>query len=343
MRQTEFERRHAALWARFEAWLASGTLRRGKNKKATATRDDSVEPLDTAEVPAAYRALCNHLALARERRYGPNLVERLNRLVLSGHHTLYGAASPSSEGFLHFVTAGFPALVRREWRVVSLAVLLFFGPLIGLLVAVQFYPDFASVVIPSETLREMQAMYSPSSHHLGQHEASSRFQMFGFYVWNNIRIGFQTFAGGVLGTLGTLFFLLFNGVYIGVVIGYLNQVGLGPQIWSFVAGHSVFELGAIAISGAAGLKLGSALIAPGSRSRRLALIEDGRIAFHLMGGSALMFFVAAIIEGFWSPLKFEHNEIKYGAGIAVTILMLTYFALAGRDAATRKDLRNAAG
>ena len=329
MRQAEFERRHGEEWTRFEAWLAARTLRpkrtKGKDKAA-----DAPALLQTADVPAAYRALCGQLALARERRYGPNLVERLNRLVLRGHHELYGAAAPSTEGFLHFVRAGFPAVVRREWRTIALASLLFFGPLFGLILAIQFFPEFASVVVPSDQLREMEQMYSPANAHLGRRAAASAFEMFGFYVWNNVRIGFQTFAGGVLAGLGTLAFLLFNGVFIGAVIGHLTQVGLGPQIWSFVAGHSAFELGAIAVSGAAGLKLGAALLAPGARTRKLALVEEGRIAFRLMGGAALMFFVAAIVEGFWSPLTSVDPLIKYAVGTGNCLLVLCYFLFAGR-------------
>ena len=41
--------------------------------------------------------------------------------------------------------------------------------------------------------------------------------MFGYYIRNNTGIGFQTFAGGLLLGLGTLFFLVFNGFYIGAV------------------------------------------------------------------------------------------------------------------------------
>ncbi len=327
MRQTEFERRHAEDWARFETWLVAREARRRINKKAPA--DEVVPLIEAGEVPAAYRALCNHLALARERLYGPNLVERLNQLVLRGHHALYEAAAPAQEGFLHFITVGFPALVRREWRVLALASLLFFGPMLILEIAVQRYPDFASVVVSPEQLAKFREMYSPTNEHIGRSSATSSFEMFAFYVWNNVRIGFQTFAGGVLAGLGTIFFLLFNGLYLGTIEGHLIQVGLGTQILSFTAGHSALELGAIAIAGAAGLKLGGALLAPGRRSRRLALIEDGRIAFRLMGGAALMFFAAAIIEGFWSPLRLD-PFIKYSVGIAMCVVVLLYFVFAGR-------------
>ena len=115
-------------------------------------------------------------------------------------------------------------------------------------------------------------MYDPANKRLGMREADTSLVMFGFYIWNNVRIGFQTFAGGLLAGVGSAWFLGANGVIIGAVAGYLTQVGYGETFWSFVAGHSSLELLAIVLSGAAGFRLGLAVIAPGNRSRKAALV-----------------------------------------------------------------------
>jgi len=73
-----------------------------------------------------------------------------------------------------------------------------------------------------------------------------------------VRIGFQTFAGGLLAGVGSVWFLAANGVVIGAVAGYLTEIGYSETFWSFVAGHSSLELLAIVLSGAAGLRLGLA-------------------------------------------------------------------------------------
>lgn len=331
MRQTEFERRHGALWDACNSWLTERELsRRGRMRLKRLVGKSAPATLASADFPASYRALCSHLALARERRYAPTLIDRLHALVVRGHHALYGASAPHRAGFIEFITRGFPRLVRCEWRVVALSSVLFFGPLIGLIVAVQYFPDFASVIVPADDLESAQRMYDPDNRALGRTDAQSNFQMFGFYIFNNVRIGFQTFAGGVLLGLGSLFFLIFNGVFLGTIVGHLHQVGLGPQIWSFTAGHGSFELLAIAISGAAGLKLGGALLAPGRRTRRAALVLQGKRAFQLAGGAALMFMVAAVIEAFWSPLQLASNTPKYGIGILLWVLVLAYLIFAGR-------------
>jgi uncharacterized membrane protein SpoIIM required for sporulation len=157
--------------------------------------------------------------------------------------------------------------------------------------------------------------------------------MFGYYIWNNVRIGFQTFAGGLAAGVGSAWFLGANGVIIGAVAGYLTQAGFGEPFWSFVAGHSSLELLAIVLSGAAGFRLGLAVIAPGNQSRKAALIAAARPAVRLMYGAALMFFAAAFVEAFWSPLTEIPYEVKIWTGIAGWALLLAYFAFAGRTRA----------
>ena len=56
--------------------------------------------------------------------------------------------------------------------------------------------------------------------------ADDDWQMFGHYIRNNIGIAFQCFATGLLAGLGSLFFLVINGVMIGAVAGYLTARGL---------------------------------------------------------------------------------------------------------------------
>ena len=341
MRQADFEAAHTPSWAAFEAWLLARALRGRKARRArkAAPGAAATVPVDTApaladaDMPQAFRQLCAQLALARDRQYSPELVDRLNALVLKGHHALYGARGHALGGVRAFLAGGFARTVRAEWRCVALATALFFGPLLGIALAIQAWPEFASVVLSPHALGEAQEMYRPDNQRMGMRDADTNAQMFGYYIWNNVRIGFQTFAGGVFFGLGSIFFLAYNGLHIGAVMGHLQQVGLGAQLWPFVAGHSALELVAIAIAGAAGLKLGGALVAPGRRTRRHALVESGRIAARLVAGAALMFGIAAAIEAFWSPLRLADPTPKYLVGALLWLLLLAYLAWAGRGRA----------
>ena len=108
-----------------------------------------------------------------------------------------------------------------------------------------------------------------------ERSAETDFVMFGYYIANNIGIGFRTFAGGILFGIGTLFLLVYNGLVIGGVAGHLTAIGYRDTFWSFVSAHGAFELTAIAVCGAAGLRLARAVLAPSQYSRARALALAG--------------------------------------------------------------------
>ena len=323
MKQGPFEAAHAAEWREFEAFTESSGKRKGE------------PPFDLAEMPERYRRLCQSLALAADRQYSPDLVDRLNHLALRGHHALYAERGRDSRQIIDFLTGGFPALVRREWRLVLVAALLFFGPLLGLIAVLQVWPEFVHYLLAPDQIAAVHQMYDPANHRLGMRDGDSNVLMFAFYIWNNVRIGFQTFAGGLLFGVGSLWFLGSNGIVIGAISGYLTQIGYTSTFWSFVAGHSSLELLAIVLSGAAGLRLGLALIAPGRLTRKSALVEAAKPAVRVMYGAALMFGAAAFVEAFWSPITTLPFAVKIGAGLAGWTLLLAYFVFAGRGRAPR--------
>ncbi len=325
MRQAAFEQQHQRDWSRFAAWLDQHERRRGG-----AVAAPHADRLPDAEVPRTYRRICQQLALARDRQYSPELVDRLNRLALRGHHLLYGARSGRASRALDFVAEGFPRLVRAEAPLVAAAAALFFGPLAALAAALQWFPDFVHYLLAPEALARFQEMYDPGNERLGQRAADDNVMMFGYYIWNNVKIGFQTFATGLAFGLGSIFYLVTNGVLIGAVAGYLTQAGFAEPFWSFVAGHSALELVAIVISGAAGLRLGAALVAPRQRSRTAALAAAARPAVRLMYGAAAMFVLAAFVEAFWSPLTSFPPATKYAVGLVLWAVVLGYLALGGR-------------
>ena len=78
-------------------------------------------------------------------------------------------------------------------------------------------------------------MYDPAdpSRRLGR-DSGTDLGMFGFYIWNNISIGFRTFASGLLAGIGSIVVLFVNGVMIGGVAGHLQAVGHGDPFWRFV-------------------------------------------------------------------------------------------------------------
>lgn len=320
MKQSLFENQHQADWQAFSTQLEA--LERGKA--------DSQQCKGFA---AAYRRVCQHLALAQSRGYSSLLIERLQQLAMRGHQQFYRHRSPLGGQLLGFILAGFPRLVRAEWRFVAAGCLVFFGSLLLMGVLVYHFPDLVYGVMSPEQVADMEKMYDPDARRIGrfsERDSGDDWMMFGYYIMNNIGIAFQTFASGLLFGLGSLFFLLFNGLMIGAVAGHLTQIGYGATFWSFVVGHGAFELTAIALAGAAGLKLGWALLAPGRLPRGEALRVAAGSSVRLVGGVIVFLLLAAFIEAYWSSMSLASPTVKYAVGGVLWLLVLAYLLLAGR-------------
>lgn len=328
MKQDDFLARYQAEWLVLELWLdvraRPGRKQRGQTGAAG---------LDDMDFAARYRRACQQLAIARRRGYSPLVLQRLEHLVQRGHEVLYRPPSLRLRRILDFFASELPRVVRRQRRFLLVSSLLFFVPLIGMTVLLQFYPELAHSVYPQHELAQMERMYDPSDrqHALGR-ESGTNLQMFGYYIFHNVAIAFQTFASGLMFCVGSIYVLVFNGVMLGTVAGHLTVIGYGGPFWRFVAGHSGPELSSIALSGAAGLRIGWALVAPGLLGRRQALVEAGREGAKIALGCFALLVLAAFIEAYWSSIGWMPSPVKFGFGIGLWLAIAYWLWRGGRDA-----------
>jgi uncharacterized membrane protein SpoIIM required for sporulation len=328
MKETQFINQRQGDWHAWDRWLSATT---GRGKKAVGQTTAPLPEISIGALPSAFRQLCQDLSLARDRNYSSPLVHALHDRVLAAHQRIYGARRRARGHWLEFLVAGLPRLVRDESRFVVAAAALFFLPLLATLALLQWYPDGVYFLMSPDTVARFEEMYSPTAERLGRpRTASDELTMLAFYIANNVRIDFQCFAGGIAFGLGSIFFLVYNGLLIGATAGYLTQLGHIETFWGFVAGHSAPELIGAVLSGAAGLKIGLALVAPGRRRRADALKGAAQGAVRLLYGAAALTFSAAFIESLWSPSRTLPFALKIGVGIAVWLILLAYFLFAGR-------------
>ncbi|MBL4847912.1 MAG: stage II sporulation protein M [Planctomycetes bacterium] len=298
------------------------------------TRLDKRQPVsDPDAFVDHYRHVCQHLALARHRHYGPDLVDRLNQLVLRGHQHLYAHQGVERAKVLDYITGGFARDVRKNGRYMLLSLLLFSLSFIGAGLAAYFDEELARAMVSAEALEEMEKMYDPKGGFQNRGtDFGERAAMFGYYIFNNTGIALRTFASGLVFGIGAIFVIIYNGIMIGCVAGHLTRAGCGEPFWSFVIGHGSFELTAIVLAGGAGLKLGDSIIRPGRRRRVESLIESAQGSAGLVSGFSLMLFAAAFLEAFWSPLSFVPTTLKLVVGTGLWISVIGYFLFAGRGA-----------
>jgi uncharacterized membrane protein SpoIIM required for sporulation len=151
-------------------------------------------------------------------------------------------------------------------------------------------------------------------------------------VANNVQVTFAAFAGGITAGVLTVLLLVFNGISLGSVAGLYVSKGIGALLLAFVAPHGVLELFAICVAGGGGLLIASALLVPGQRTRREALVERGRRATRLIACSTVLLVVAGTIEGFISPIEWWPLEGKLAVS-GVTLVLLVAYLRGGRTSA----------
>jgi uncharacterized membrane protein SpoIIM required for sporulation len=99
-----------------------------------------------------------------------------------------------------------------------------------------------------------------------------------------------------------------------------------------VVTHSAFELTAIVLSGAAGLRLGHALLAPGRYTRLQSLVHAAQESAVIIYGVVAFLLIAAGIEAFWSSARWIPLPMKYSVAALVWIAVLSYLTMQGRRA-----------
>jgi len=313
-----FEAEYGPLWNDFAEQLVEA--RQGKG-------------VDAALLAARYRRVCENLALAQSRAYPIHLVARLEGLAQDAHQLIYRRQDYGLRRLGRLLRVELPRAVRAQGRYVGLALLLFALPLALAYALALAGPDFALRLMDAQQLRNYESMYADGKQAMGRlREAGGDWQMFGFYIFNNIGIGFRCFGAGILAGVGSAFVLVYNGLLIGGVAGHLTRVGLGHNFWPFVCTHSAFELTGIVLAGAAGLRLGLGWLAPGRMTRLEALRASALAAVPLVYAAFFLLLVAAAFEAFWSGAAWITPAVKYSVAGVCWALVLMWLLLLGRGA-----------
>ena len=113
---------------------------------------------------------------------------------------------------------------------------------------------------------------------------------------NNVRVSFLAFVGGIVGGVGTLFLLLYNGVMVGSFHGFLAEQGvLGPAMLSIWT-HGTLELTAIALAGGAGFAVARGMLFPGTLPRSVSFARGARSGVRLIVGLVPVFVAAGFMD-----------------------------------------------
>jgi len=268
-------------WAELDALLARvGSL------------PDRLAAPDLLRAGALYRAAAADLALARRAFPGDPLTGRLERLVLRARQVVY-AGEPRRARLGHFLATGYWRRVAERPRLLALSALLLFAPQVLAALWALDDPGAAIGVVPAQFAGAAEPGSGP-----GTLSAEEQAALSSEIFTNNIRVTFLAVAAGVTLGLGTAALLMFNGLFIGAIAGLAIGYGEAARLFELIVPHGVLELSCIVVSGAAGLRIGAALLDPGLRTRGEALRAQARPAVELVLGTIPWLVLAGLVEGY---------------------------------------------
>ncbi len=284
-----------------------------------------------------YRAACADLALADSYQLPQNTVQYLHRLVGRARNQLYKSKRMNFAMWMKALMEDVPQLIFND-RCIQFMFVLFWSAFIGAAVLAsnnKLWPSFAEDVAGQKQLDSLKEMYSkPIGEDDGDGGARTgdmKAMMASHYISHNTGIGLQCFAMGILIIPG-ICMAMYNALLLGACFGYMARPDMinneGQNFFHFVTAHGPFELTAIVLSAGAGLRLGVSWIMPGGLSRMASLQMNARKMMPVVPTIMVMFFLAAIIEGFISP-----SSLPYGVKVAVALvssaLLMFYFVILG--------------
>jgi uncharacterized membrane protein SpoIIM required for sporulation len=285
-----------------------------------------------------YQALTADLARARSLGAARETVDQLNRIAVAGHNLLYGQIRLRERPAVSYGFGSFARAVREHGWAVALSAVIFFGSAAISFIAVQLYPSLGYDLLAEEFFDFDPA----SSENLHSIPSLARPVISSVIISNNIQVTLLAFGLGLTAGIGTSILLLFNGIHLGSVAGWMALHGKDRALWGWIMPHGGTELMAICLAGAAGYVLASAIVAPGEVRRGTALKNIGGDALVIELGCMLMLVMAGFIEGFVSP-----SGIDYATRIGVLVVSLglwgLYFSFAGRRRAPSSAQQTEAG
>lgn len=313
MKVDAFEAERRAVWDELDELT---TAARGHGER--------LGPVRLRRLGTLYREVAADLALARRRFAGDPMTARLERRVVRARHLVY--AAPTRRGSVRaFFARDYWRLVADAWVALLVAAVLLFAPSVaGGAWAIED-PGAAAGVVP-EAFRPAAESERDWADLTAGEQATFTTSVF----TNNIRVTLLAFAGGVVFAIPTALVLLYNGLILGTVGGLMVGAGNGAGFVELVTAHGVLELSCIVVAGAAGLRLGWAIVEPGRRTRGDAAVAEARRSVAIALGTAPWLVIAGIIEGNRARLADLGIPVVVGVGLVFGLLFWVLVVLRGR-------------
>lgn len=315
---SRFRAAHEADWERLDQLVSLM-----EKKSLRALSDD-----DILALPLLYRTTLSSLAVARDTSLDRGLITYLERLSTRAYFQIYGVQTSVWRQLGHFFARGWPEAVQSLWRETLVCAFLTLASAVVAYLLVRGDPSWFYGIIPEGLAsgRDPSASAEALRGTLYDRQETMLATFAAYLFTHNSQIAIFSFALGFAFGVPTILLILYNGLMLGAFFAVFAAKGLAFNLGGWLAIHGTTELFAIAIAGAAGLRIGTAIAFPGRDSRTEAAVRAGRPAAVAMAGTVIMLAVAGLLEGIGRQTIVDDTS-RYLIGATMLAGWLTYFYL----------------
>lgn len=266
-----------------------------------------------------YRSMSRDVSLARHVLPGSRITIYLESLLAQANDLIHRRHYPLRLELLRFLRDEIPAAVRELYRPIVFSFVIFvLSGLFGWWL-VSTYPELVSLVASEEMIRTVQrgSLWTDDLLNVLPPAFLSV-----SILTNNIMVTLFAFALGVFYGLGTIYIMGLNGLMLGGVFAFTHQYGMADRLFEFVIAHGMVEISVIILAGAAGMKMGEALIRPGQLTRATAFQQAISKAGKLIALGVPLLIGAGIIEGNISPNHQYDLTVRITVGMCYWLVMV---------------------
>ena len=305
MKETRFIEQNKEKWADYENMLKE-------------------QSPDAEKIYSLFYSISDDLAYARSHYPNRSVRVYLNNLARNLFRNVYSGRKTTLRSALDFWKTDVPmALYNTRYEQLAALLVFFVAALIGIVSCLSDDQFAASILGKSYVRMTLENIHNGKP--MAVYDEDSPFSMFLAIASNNLKVCYIGFSMGIMGGLGTLYILLYNGIMVGTFQFFFAKYNLLWSSFLTIWMHGALEISSIVIGSGAGFTIGKGLLFPGTYSRLQSLLLAARRAITIMIGISPVIVVAAYIESFLTRYYDMHEAIKLVLILASFGFILFYF------------------
>lgn len=301
MKEITFLKQNASKWEGYESSL------------------DKKEAEHPAKVAEMFIELTDDFSYSKSNYEASKTTQYLNSLTSRVHQLVYRNKKESNKRVFLFWKIEIPTLFGKYHNLLLISFVVgIIGTLLG--AVSQLYDESFVRIIMGDDYVNQTIERIKNGNPIGIYGEMPQGFMFFYITINNIRVSFMMFAMGMVFSVGTGFYILYNCIMLGSFFAMFYQYNVLGKALKVVWIHGTLEISAIVIAGCAGFILGNSFMFPGSYSRLESFKRGAKDGIKIIVGLIPIFICAGFLESFIT----RYTEMPLWLSLIIILGSLTF-------------------